>query len=188
MYKERLRRLVIGFVTIFVLTPGVARNAFPNARPQANDRIIRAVTRELRMLPFYGVFDWLEFEVKPDGTVVLRGYVVRAATKSEAEAAARRVDGVTAVTNEIVILPVSPNDQRLRIALYRSIYNFNSPLFRYAIQSTPSIHIIVNRGRATLKGVVASRSDAQLAYMRARRVPGLFQVTNELTVEGEARS
>jgi hyperosmotically inducible protein len=131
------------------------------------------------------VFDWLEFETRPDGTVVLRGQVVRPTTKSEAEARVREVDGVRNVINEIQELPVSPNDDRLRVALYRTIYGWDSPLFRYATQAIPSIHIIVDRGRATLKGVVASKADAQLAYMRARSVPGLFDVKNELIVEGE---
>jgi hypothetical protein len=36
-----------------------------------------------------------------------------------------------------------------------------------------------------LKGVVNSKADAQIAYMRARGVPGLFDVKNELVVEGE---
>jgi hyperosmotically inducible protein len=82
-------------------------------------------------------------------------------------------------------LPASPEDDRLRVALYRSLYDWNSPLFRYATQSVPSIHIIVNRGRATLKGIVATKGDAQLAYIRARSVPGLFDVKNELMVESE---
>lgn len=49
----------------------------------------------------------------------------------------------------------------------------------------PPIHIIVRNGRATLKGVVASRNDSDLAYMAAHAVPGLFEVTNELRVENE---
>jgi hyperosmotically inducible protein len=83
------------------------------------------------------------------------------------------------------VLPNSPSDDRLRLALYRSIYGFNSPLFRYATQSVPSIHIIVNRGRVTLKGVAANKGDAQLAYIRARGVPGSFAVSNELVIEGQ---
>jgi osmotically-inducible protein OsmY len=49
----------------------------------------------------------------------------------------------------------------------------------------PPIHLIVDRGHATLKGVVANKGDAQLAYIRARGVPGLFSVKNELVIEGE---
>jgi hyperosmotically inducible protein len=137
------------------------------------------------MLPYYGVYDWLEFEIQGDNTVVLRGQVVRPTTKSEAESRVKDVDGVSRVNNQIEVLPLSPSDDRLRLALYRAIYNFNSPLFRYAPQSVPPIHLIVDRGHATLKGVVANKGDAQLAYIRARGVPGLFSVKNELIIEGE---
>jgi len=155
------------------------------ARSQVNARLVREVRHELRMLPYYGVFDWLEFEVQPDNTVVLRGQVVRPTTKSDAEGRVKDVDGVSRVDNQIEVLSLSPNDDRLRRALYRAIYNFNSPLFRYATQSVPPIHLIVDRGHATLKGVVSNKGDAQLAYIRARGVPGLFSVKNELVVEGE---
>jgi hyperosmotically inducible protein len=155
------------------------------AAPQADARLIRQIRHELATLPYYGVFDWLEFEVRPDGAAVLRGEVVRPSTKSDAEDRVRDISGVKSVVNEIQALPVSPNDDRLRLALYRSIYGFNSPLFRYATQAIPSIHIIVDRGRATLKGIVANKGDAQLAYMRARSVSGVFNVKNELQIESE---
>jgi hyperosmotically inducible protein len=148
-------------------------------------RIIKEIRHELATLPYYGVFDWLEFVVQPDNTVVLRGQVIRPTTKSDAEARVKDIDGVKRVVNDIEVLPLSPSDDRLRLALYRTLYNWNSPLFRYATQAVPPIHIIVNRGRATLKGVVDSKADANLAYIRARGVPGLFDVKNEIQVAGE---
>lgn len=150
-----------------------------------------AVAREVRHellsdLPYYSVFDWIEFEVLPDNTVVLRGQVTTPPdTKSRAEDVVKDVPGVTRVINEIEVLPVSPNDDRLRRALYREIYDFNSPLFRYGVGSRQAIHIIVNNGRATLKGIVDNEGDRNLAYARARSVPGLFEVRNELMVESE---
>jgi len=152
---------------------------------QTNARLVRQVRHELVTLPYYGVFDWLEFEVQPDNTIVLRGQVVRPTTKSDAEANVKDVDGVAKVVNQIEVLSLSPQDERLRRALYRAIYGSNSPLFRYAVQSIPPIHLIVDRGRATLKGVVANKGDAQLAYLRARGVSGLFEVKNQLVIESE---
>jgi hyperosmotically inducible protein len=105
--------------------------------------------------------------------------------KSDAERSARDVEGIARVVNEIEVLPVSPNDDRLRASVYRAIYNFDSPLFKYATRAVPPIHIIVKNGRAALKGVVATRADADLAYTAARGVPGLFEVTNELRAENE---
>jgi hyperosmotically inducible protein len=96
----------------------------------------------------------------------------------------RKIPGVTRVSNEIEVLPPSPEDDRLRLELYRAIYNWDSPLLRYGTQAIPSIHIIVKNGRAILKGIVDSKADADLAYIKARAVPGLFDVKNELQVEG----
>ena len=180
MYGRVLKPVVVALITVmaFALMQ-------ESASAQINPRIVREVRHELVTLPYYGVFDWLTYEVQPDGSVTLRGQVVRPSTKSDAGRRVKEIDGVTNVTNDIEVLPLSPSDDRLRVALYRQIYGWNSPLFRYAHQAVPSIHLIVNRGHATLKGVVSNRSDANLAYIRARSVPGLFSVKNELTVESE---
>jgi hyperosmotically inducible periplasmic protein len=150
-------------------------------------RLVRTIRRELVTLPFYDVFDWLEGDVRADGTVVLRGQVVRPTTKSSAENVVKDIEGVERVVNEIEVLPLSPNDDRIRIAVYRELFNFNSPLFRYATQAVPPIHIIVKNGRVTLKGVVANKGDSDLANIRARTVPGVFEVTNQLQVEQQAQ-
>jgi hyperosmotically inducible protein len=71
----------------------------------------------------------------------------------------------------------------LRIALYRALFKYDSPLFRYGTAAVPSIHIIVNNGHVRLKGVVATKEDGQLAYMAANGVSGVFEVKNELQVE-----
>lgn len=149
---------------------------------RSTTRLAKEVRHELLLLPYYGVFDWLEFEVRPDGNVTLSGQVVRPTTKSSAENVVKDIEGVTGVNNEIQVLSLSPNDDRLRTALYRSIYS--GPLFRYAVGSLNTIHIIVNNGRATLKGWVSSEGDKTIAYVRARGVSGLFEVKNELRVEG----
>src|SRR5258705_4771795 len=183
MYSGILRTFIL--VTIAACGLAGTNVGAASEQTQTNDRLIRQIRRELVTLPYYGVYDWLQFEVQPGNTIVLRGQVVRPSTKSEAEARVKDIEGVSKVVNDIEVLPVSPSDERLRVALYRTIYGSNSPLFRYATQSIPAIHIIVKNGRATLKGIVASKSDAQLAYIRARGVPGLFDVKSELIVESE---
>jgi BON domain-containing protein len=187
MSRRWLVRFTMALMMILVLASVAGPSTFATTKLQ-DANIVREVRHELRMLPYYGVFDWLEFVVQPDNTVVLRGQVVRPTTKSDAEARVSKIDGVSKVVNEIEVLPASPQDDRLRRALYRELYGWNSPLFRYATQSVPPIHIIVNRGRAVLKGVVANKADANLAYIRARGVPGLFEVKNELMVESEMPS
>ena len=172
-----LKRFFPVLVLLAVMSPALIH-------AQVNPHLVREIRHELVTLPYYGVFDWLQFEPQGD-TVILRGQVVRPSTKSEAESRVKDIEGVAKVVNEIEVLSVSPSDERLRLALYRTIYGQNSPLFRYATQAVPSIHIIVNRGHATLKGVVANKGDANIAYIRARGVPGLFSVKSELAIEGE---
>ncbi|HKV36177.1 MAG TPA: BON domain-containing protein, partial [Pyrinomonadaceae bacterium] len=139
MYQKLTRLLLL------VVCSGILVTAH-EAMAQSNPRIVKEVRHELVTLPYYSVFDWLEYEVQNNGTVILRGQVVRPTTKSDAEGRVKDIDGVSGVMNEIEVLPVSPSDDRARRALYRAIYNFNSPLFRYATQSVPPIHLIVKRG------------------------------------------
>jgi hyperosmotically inducible protein len=141
------------------------------------------VRHQLVMLPYYSVFDWLEAKVTASGDVTLTGDVVKPTTKSDAEARVKKLESVNRVDNKIEVLPLSPNDDQLRIALYRAIFKFDSPLFRYGTAALPSIHIIVNNGHVRLKGVVATPEDGQLAYTAANGVPGVFDVKNELQVE-----
>jgi hyperosmotically inducible periplasmic protein len=159
-----------------------------NRREAANVAYLaREVRKELVTLPYYGVFDWLEGEVRPDGTVYLRGQVIRPTTASDAAGRVKDIEGVTRVVNQIEVLPLSPADDDIRRATLAAIYNANSPLFRYANQVNPPIHIIVKNGNVTLKGVVANTGEANFAQVRANGVPGVFNVRNELRVESASR-
>jgi len=155
------------------------RAEFPNGRSM--DRIAREVRHELVMLPYYGVFDNLAFRV--DGsTVTLMGQVTRPTLKSDSERVVKNIEGVEQVNNQIEVLPASPNDDRIRLAVYRAIYG-HTALNRYALQAVPPIHIIVRNGNVTLEGVVANESDKNIANIQANSVPGVFSVTNNLRVE-----
>jgi hyperosmotically inducible protein len=157
----------------------------PRAEGEAADRdyLVKEIRKELVTLPFFGVFDWLVGKVVPDGTVFLAGQVTRPTLKKDAQRRVEKVEGVERVINQIEVLPLSPNDDRLRRAVFRELFNFNSPLFRYGQQPIPSIHIIVSRGKLVLKGVVANKGDSDIANIRARGVPGLFEVRNDLRIE-----
>ncbi|MGA7295460.1 MAG: BON domain-containing protein [Terriglobales bacterium] len=145
-------------------------------------RIYKEVRHVLVMLPYYGVFDNLGYKVDPDGTVTLIGQVVLPTLKSDAENVVKRVEGVTKVVNNIEVLPVSPNDDRIRRAVYRAIYR-NPVLNPYQLRAVPPIHIIVKNGNVTLIGAVARTMDKQVAGVQANSVSGVFSVTNDLTVE-----
>jgi len=157
--------------------------ALPLAAADNLSNLERQVRHELVMLPYYGVFDNFSFRV--DGSkVTLMGEVTRPTLKTSAERVVQRLEGVEKVDNQIKVLPVSPNDDRLRIAVYRAIY-YHQNFTRYAIRSVPPIHIIVANGNVTLEGVVAAKADKDLANIQANGVSGVFSVTNNLRVEAE---
>ena len=149
--------------------------------PAGQDRIAKEVRHELVTLPYYGVFDDLEYSVSGNA-VTLIGSVTRPTLKSDAENAVRHIEGVERVDNKIEVLPLSPMDDHTRIAEYRAIYG-QPGLDRYALQAVPPIHIIVDSGHVTLVGVVASQGDKDLAGIRANTVSGVFSVDNKLRVE-----
>ena len=150
------------------------------ARAPQPGNLGEAVRHELVMLPYYSVFDDLGFQV--DGsTVILTGDVTQPVLKSDAENVVKRIPGVTNVVDNIKVLPLSPFDNQTRRAVYRSIFGY-AGLYRYAMGTIPSIHIIVDNGHVTLKGVVDNEGDKNLAYIRANGVAGVFSVTNELRV------
>jgi hyperosmotically inducible periplasmic protein len=176
---------------VFVLAAALALPAAAQSQNTANrvvrpgarmeDRIAREVRHELVMLPYYGVFDNLAFRV--DGsTVTLMGEVTRPTLKSDAENVVKDIEGVEKVTNQIKVLPLSPMDDRIRLAEFRAIYG-DAGLNRYAIQAVPSIHIIVENGHVTLVGVVATEADKNTAGIRANAVSGVFSLDNQLRVE-----
>jgi hyperosmotically inducible periplasmic protein len=185
------------FIPVFALalllglsTPGYsAQLGAPQDREERQTNALKEEVRhQLVTLPYYSVFDWLEAKVANDGTVTLMGQVTEPRLKSDAEWKLKRLESATGVVNNIEVLPLSGHDDQLRMALYRAIYANESPLFKYALQSVGPIHIIVRNGRVTLKGLVASQADSQLAYMAARGVSGVFDVQNELKVEETTKS
>lgn len=149
----------------------------------SENRIAREVRHQLVTLPFYGIFDDLAFRLE-GGKVTLLGQVTRPTLKSDAENVTKRVEGVTQVDNQIEVLPLSPMDDRIRIAEYRAIYGDPTLSTRYGFRALPSIHIIVKNGNVTLEGVVANQGDKNLINIRANGVPDVFAVKNNLQVEG----
>jgi hyperosmotically inducible protein len=185
MKHSSLCLCVVTVTVLFTATQGFSlqgdrdRSTQPGARSE--DRITREVRHELVMLPYYGVFDNLAYRV--DGsTVTLMGQVTRPTLKSDAGNVVKGIEGVNKVDNQILVLPLSPMDDQSRLAVYRAIYG-HPGLDRYALQAVPPIHIILNNGKVTLEGVVATQGDKDMATIRANGVSGVFSVVNNLRVE-----
>jgi hyperosmotically inducible periplasmic protein len=178
------------FAALLLTVPAVYPASVVAARPQDakkerseakyQERLVKEVRHHLVLLPWYSVFDNLEYKVEGD-KVTLYGQVTRPTLKSDAEAAVKSIEGLASVVNNIEVLPVSPMDDQLRRAVYRAIYG-DAALSRYSIQAVPSIHIIVKNGNVTLEGVVDNETDKNLANLRASGVPNVFSVKNNLVV------
>jgi len=192
---------------VFCVSTGIAQEQTaetPDVNQQRVLRIATEVRKQIVKLPQYGVFDYLYFAIKGTDTVVLQGRASRPTLKSDAERVVKKIEGVSEVENQIEVLPVSNNDDRIRAAVYASIYRYG-PLQKYTsnrgvprggrsvartaggITNDPpigyhAIHIIVQNGNVTLTGVVNNDSDVALAEMRANSVSGVFSVNNELQV------
>ncbi len=165
--------------TQLLLTILLVTSAF--AQDRTTEKLMKEVRHELIMLPFLDVFDNLAYRV--DGSrVTLLGQVQRPSLKPDAEYAVKRIEGVTSVENLIEVLPLSPNDDRIRMRTFRAIYGYG-PLQRYSLGVIRPIRIIVKNGNITLEGVVANEGDKNLAGIRANGVGGAFKVTNNLQVE-----
>ncbi|MGP8251671.1 MAG: BON domain-containing protein [Terracidiphilus sp.] len=175
--NRNLKFLVV-LSLVFASTPFAIGQVEPTNPAQI--RIQREVRHELLMLPYFGVFDNIAFQVQ-GGTVTLLGQVSRPSLKSDAEGAIKHIEGVDHVVNNIEVLPPSPMDDRLRMRLFHAIYGFPA-LEKYALGVQKPIRIIVNGGHVTLEGVVDSEGDKNIAGIRANGVSGIFSVINNLRV------
>ena len=187
LQRSSALRIRLTYVLAFaVLIPVLAsaqdnKQSVQQRQAAAQARLEKEVRHVLVTLPFYSVFDNLEYRVDGD-RVTLSGQVVSPTLKSDAEKGVKSIEGVSAVDDKLEVLPLSPNDDRLRRAEFRAIYSAPN-LNKYAIQAVPPIHIIVKGGHVTLVGVVANEADKNVAEIQAKSVSGVFSVDNKLTVE-----
>ncbi|HEY6332829.1 MAG TPA: BON domain-containing protein, partial [Blastocatellia bacterium] len=110
-----LKYSIVALAGALLLSGSVVLATPPDSNPQAgNPALVQTGHRELATLPYYGVFDNLEYQVNGT-TVTLSGQVVRPVTKSDAESRVKHIEGVTSVVDNIQVLPLSPMDNGLRI-------------------------------------------------------------------------
>lgn len=198
---SQLLAMAVAMTAVVSMRPAAAQ-----PRDERADTVRSEIRKELLQLPYYSVFDFLAFKYDR-GTAVLMGYAYAPALEEDAERAVKRVAGVDTVQNNVEQLPPSQMDDQTRWREYYAIYS-DPFLSKYAPGAAmlwghrhrfggfagiwgdgfePAgnypIHIIVKNGRVSLMGVVDSDSDRTIAEMKARGVPGTFEVKNELVVE-----
>ena len=170
------------FILSALLTLGLAGPAW--AADRENLQVFNDVSKAVQRYSYFTIFDSVHAGVA-DGVVTLSGKVTMPYKASDIVKRVAKVDGVTQVVNHIEVLPVSQFDDQLRVRIARAIYS-NSSLANYGLGPNPSIHIIVERGRVTLDGVVMNDMDRQIA----RHVVGSFStfgIKNELKTDEEVK-
>jgi hyperosmotically inducible protein len=170
-------KILAGLILASGMSAVWAAPAPPNtARPLEED-----VRKALVTIPFLSVFDDLSYRVE-NGVVTLSGQASQPIVKDYAEGAVKHLPGVTAVNDQIEVLPLSRFDDGIRFRTLRTLTRTSS-LYRYFLGTYPSIRIVVKNGHVTLDGVVQNSADSQLAFMAANQVPGVFSVTNDLRMQ-----
>jgi BON domain-containing protein len=112
------------------------------------------------------VFDNVSFHLDEDDLVTLSGQVRLPSLKVSAQRAARNIEGVRGVINQLEVRPASSLDDDIRREASFQIYSY-SQLSHYGLQAISPIHNIVKNGRLTLEGAVAGESDKTIACIRA---------------------
>jgi len=155
------------------------------AKPETDAALANSVRHEIVMYGKYSIWDDVGIEVS-NGTVHLTGVVTQPYKKADMDRLARNVAGAAQVQDDIRVLPLSPNDDRLRLRIARAIYG-DPTMTRYAVEPLKPIHILVENGHVTLTGMVASEFDKQIAGTRASTAGMSFgPIVNRLVVENPA--
>lgn len=165
-------------VALFAALPVLAQEPDPDR----DYRILKDAAARVRTYTQFTIFDDVRASVDA-GVVTLTGKVTMPYKRNDLERRIAGVNGVRQVINRIEVLPVSTFDDQLRHRIARAIYG-NPSFWHYAAMANPPIHIVVDRGRVTLTGVVGSEVEKMLARSIATGF-GEFSVTNELRTDAE---
>jgi hyperosmotically inducible protein len=153
--------------------------------PDIDHRIFKAAASRVMTYTQFSIFDDVRASVD-GGVVTLTGKVTMPYKRSDIERRVARVEGVRQVVNRIDVLPVSIFDDELRHRIARAIYS-NPSFWHYAAMANPPIHIVVDRGRVTLTGVVLNDVERMLARSIATGF-GALEVKNELRTDAEVQA
>jgi hyperosmotically inducible protein len=178
-----MRKSVVSLVSVVALLGFLAGTAAAQERKDL--QIFNDVSKQVQRYVYYTIFDDVNASVD-QGVVTLSGKVTMPFKATEIAKRVARVDGVKQVINKLEVLPVSPWDDELRYEVSRAIYG-NPSFWQYAAMVNPPIHIIVERGRVTLTGVVNSNVDRMLARSLATSFNAL-SVKSELKTDAEVRA
>ena len=173
-----IKLLAASMIMFLVSAPAFAQENIAN-----RDDILEAdIERIIGNHVFYTIYDAVAVTVD-EGVVTLRGCVTEPYKRNAfIKAINKRTDSSLKITDNLEILPVSSNDNRLRYLLARSIYN-DSRLLRYSLSRWPyPIHIIVRNGHVTLEGEVKTKMDSRIIESKILNVFGVVSLENNLKI------
>ncbi len=162
----------------------VSEMTLPRAENDA--RLAQQVGRAIDGYPQLSVFDYVTGVVQ-DGIVTLTGSVTAEGRKADDVAAAvSRVRGVQEIRNEVVTLPPSLEDDRIRVTIYRGLLS-NIHLEPLARIGRPSFYIVVHNSVVSLYGFVPGEIEYRQFEMVARETIGVLRVHNHLQTTARPR-
>ncbi len=176
-----MRKACLGLIVALTF---VAQTAAAGQPERKDLQVFNDIAESVNRYSYFTIFDDVSADIT-GGVVTLSGKVTQPFKSGDIARRIAAVDGVTRVINNIEVLPLSGFDDELRYRIARSIYG-NANFWNYAVMANPPIHIVVDRGRVTLTGVVQSEVDRALARSLAGQF-GAFSVKNDLKTDAEVR-
>ena len=179
-HMTTLSKRIMQVVTLALFLSAAVAQAQPTDRKDF--QVFQDVAQQVNRYVNFTVFDTVNASVE-NGVVTLTGKVTMPYKVDDLTRRVSRVSGVSRVVNQIEVLPVSRLDDELRLRIARAIYS-NPSFWHYASMANPPIHIVVERGRVVLEGVVNSDVERMLARSLAIGF-GEFSVDSQLKTDAE---
>lgn len=196
--SSRILAVAIAVAVVFTAVPAIAHAQEKDDEHHQQVRAIaKEVLAEIRDMPDFGAFDWINPRLLEGGTVMLTGSVAREDLKRKITGVIEDIDGVNNVINNLIVLSESRADRETRVRVYNNIYRtYLSDYSPYLPGQGPMgatdshggphpIHILVSDGKVALMGWVKSEEDKQTATLAAERSAGVAEVENQLVVVPE---
>lgn len=118
------------------------------------------------------------------GTVTLSGKVATAAERASIEKAARSVNGVRNVIDDVEVDPHAPTGRQIEadLALAAKIH---AALVAQTGVNAARVHVDVHKGIVTLTGSLPTSAHREVADQTVRGVAGVVRLIDKITVENK---
>jgi len=147
------------------------------ARAESDDKLAEQVVDKVRHYDLFTVYDDFQGRVR-NGIVYIGGAVTEPKKLNDIVERIAKIKGVQAIDNKVTVLPANQSDDRLRVMIANAIYQL--PEFERYSMADPPVHIIVDKGRVTLIGILRADIEKRKALEAARFVEGSLSVDDKI--------